>query len=211
MGKNFSGNNATGKRREGDYYPTPYSLTRLLAAYESFDMMPRDLGEYAQVLEPCHGKEQAIVEILQEPIWGDGPRSSRPFNHIVSYDISEGIDFFDETREFEYIITNPPFSLANKWVLHCKKITTRKFALLLPLSYLHGKERYDSIYRDAEYPLVRVHVFTRYPHLGMPLREDGKHYTGMQVYAWFVWEKGMWQDHPEIRWIDNDEYVVRGE
>jgi hypothetical protein len=40
------------------------------------------------------------------------------------------------------------------------------------------------------------------------VREDGKHKTGMMVYAWFVWEKNYY-GLPTIDWLDNNDYVVR--
>lgn len=52
-----------------------------------------------------------------------------------------------------------------------------------------------------------MYVYTRYPMLGEPLREDGKYNTGMMVYAWFVFEKKY--DGPAvINWIDNNEDVI---
>lgn len=79
---------------------------------------------------------------------------------------------------------------------------------MLPLSYLHGKRRFDEIYSDKNFPLARVYVFTRYPMLGEVLREDGKYNTGMMVYAWFVWDKREAGREPVIRWLDNNDYVL---
>jgi hypothetical protein len=81
--------------------------------------------------------------------------------------------------------------------------------MLLPLSYLHGKRRYDNIWNDIKFRLSNVVVFTRYPLIGEPLREDGKYHTGMQVYAWYLWSKYSESYRPVINWIDNDKYVLR--
>ena len=45
--------------------------------------------------------------------------------------------------------------------------------------------------------------------LGEALREDGKFHTGMQVYAWFVWEKKAKEKEPVIRFIDINKYVLK--
>jgi hypothetical protein len=79
--------------------------------------------------------------------------------------------------------------------------------MLLPLSYLHGKKRFDKIYSDRSYGLRTVYVFTRYPMLGKPLRKDGKYNTGMMVYAWYVFENG-YGDYPIVRWLDNNGDVL---
>lgn len=185
MGKNFSCNNL-GQRNKSDFYSTPLSMTHQLLNHESFDT-----SKY--VLEPCCGNN-AVTRVLV----------SRGYE-VINFDIREGADFLDFYDYFPYIITNPPFSLAKEFILKCKEVCTKKFALLLPLSYLHGKERYDlGIFKK----LKNIHVFTRYPLLEESFREDGKYNTGMMVYMWAVWDMDYTGD-PIIKWIDNDEYVLR--
>lgn len=177
-GKNFSTNN-TGKRRESDFYETPYSLTWLLLENETLE---------GSILEPACGKG-AISNIVGG----------------TAYD--REMDFLEETRLFDTVITNPPYSLSQQFILKAKEIAQKKIVFLLPLSYLHGKKRYDQIWNDKSFPLARIYVFTRYPLLGEPLREDGRHNTGMMVYAWYVWEKGN-KGEPTIKWLDNDKYIM---
>lgn len=186
IGKNFSCNNSKGKRKKSDFYETPYSLTRLLLKNEKIN---------GSILEPACGNG-AIVKVLNE--YG--------FNS-VNYDKEK--DFFTEKGFFDWIITNPPYSLAFEFIKKAKTCTNN-IAMLLPLSYLHGKKRYDEIYKDTVFRLHKVYVFTRYPMLGDALREDGKHNTGMMVYAWFVWNK-KYTGEPVIKWLDNDCYVIRNE
>ena len=187
-GKNFSANNAKGQRKKSDFYETPYRITRHLLNRESFDKRLR-------VCEPACG-DGAMVKIFEEH-W--------KLNKITAYDIEK--DFLTETGQYDYIITNPPFSLAYEFIQKAKQVATKKFALLLPLSYLHGKKRHDDIYSDREYGLKKVYVFTRYPMLGDDLREDGRYKTGMMVYAWYIFENGH-TELPEIDWIDNNEDVI---
>jgi len=186
-GKNFSGNNL-GQRKKSDFYETPYSLVWQLLENEVFDT-------WRSVLEPCCG-EGAIVDQLCK------------FRVVRAYDLQfDHTDFFHEDSQYDYIITNPPFSLAKEFILKAKQVARRKIAMLLPLSYLHGEGRYTEIYQDTEFPLKCIHVFTRYPMLGNPLRPDGKYTTGFVVYAWYVWEKG-YTGEPEIKWISNQKYVL---
>ena len=184
-GKNFSCNN-TGKRHKSDFYQTPYCLTDLLLTKEQL---------VGNVLEPACGYN-AIVDRL-------------PYC-TEFYD--KEYDFFSEHRHnhFDTIITNPPFSLAKEFIIKAKEIATKKIMFLLPLSYLHGVERYKEIWQDKSFPLRMVYVFTRYPMLEETIRSDGKHKTGMMVYAWFVWDKN-YIGSPMIDWLDNNEYVVKKE
>ncbi len=192
-GKNFSCNN-NGERNKHDMYQTPYSIIEQLLENEKFDYNKT-------VLEPACGKK-AISLILE-----------KKFNYVISTDIE--FNFLqNEFVHYDYIITNPPFSLAFEFIQKAKEIAKEKFAMLLPLSYLHGKKRYESkIFRDENYPLTKVYVFTRYPLLEKTIREDGKYKTGMQVYMWAIFEKNNSQikihNIPLIKWINNDEFVLR--
>ena len=193
MGKNFSCNNVSRKRRVADSYATPYSLTRLFLDTGA-------LLKEAPTLEPACG-EGAITKVLAE--YG--------FKDVKAFDLEQGQDFLTYNEPVSQLITNPPYSLAYEFIQHSKKIVKNRFALLLPLSYLHGKRRFDNIWKDREFGLRSVSVFTRYPMLGDPLREDGKHRTGMMVYAFFFWEKGCY-GAPQIQWLDNNAYILkRGE
>ena len=185
-GKNFSANNSSGKRKKSDFYETPYSITRHLLNIEYFDYN-------STILEPACG-DGAILKVLNEKT-----------NNVVFYDIEK--NFLTEENQYEYIITNPPFSIAYEFIKKAKLVATKKFAFLLPLSYLHGKKRYDDIYSDKKYPLKKIYVFTRYPMLGEPLRQDGKYNTGMMVYAWFIFEND-YEGEPAINWIDNNNDVL---
>lgn len=180
-GKNFSCNN-TGKRNKSDFYQTPFCLTDLLLEKE------RLIGT---ILEPaCGGK--AIVYRLP---------------YCDSYYDKE-VDFMMETRQFDVVITNPPFSMAYEFIKKAKEVAKEKIIMLLPLSYLHGKKRFDDIWQDTEFPLKKVYVFTRYPLLEDTVRLDGKHKTGMMVYAWFVWDKKH-KGFPLIDWLDNNKFVLK--
>ena len=187
-GKNFSANNATGKRKKSDFYETPYTLTRKFLDVEYFN-------KNSTVCEPACGGG-AIIKVLNE-YWED--------DKITAYD--KETNFLWDYNDYDYIITNPPFSLAFEFIQKAKQLAKSKFALLLPLSYLHGKKRFDEIYSDRDYGLEKVYVFTRYPMLGEPLREDGKYNTGMMVYAWYVWTNG-YSGQPTIDWLDNNEDVL---
>ena len=188
MGKNFSANNTTDRRKQTDFYETPYSLTREFLDVEKFD-------KSLSVCEPACGKG-AITKVLNE-YWDK--------DLITSYD--QEVNFLWETGNYNSVITNPPYTTALQFIDRAKRVATEKFAFLLPLSYLHGKQRYDEIYTDREYGLKKVYVFTRYPMLGEKIREDGKYRTGMMVYAWFVWENGH-SGLPMIDWLDNNEDVL---
>jgi len=207
-GKNFSANNVGGKRKASDMYETPYSLTRLLL----------DCVELkGDILEPACGKG-AILDVLKEygyafNLWA----SDISDDYIGGATCRKEGNFLDKelwrSYKFNTIITNPPFSLAYEFISRAKEMSVqgvRDIYMLLPLSYLHGKQRFDHIWSDRSFPLKEVFVFTRYPLLGEALREDGKHHTGMVVYAWYHWQlvNGA-TGHPVIKWLDNNPYILK--
>ena len=196
-GKNFSLNST--KRNKNDYYQTPYSMTRQLLEVENFE---------GKILEPCCGAG-AIVKVLKD--YGKSVDYCDLNNEFSLTRIFKNFKYFinDDFDRYDNIITNPPYSLANEFILKAKQITNNKMAMLLPLNYLHGVTRYNEIYLDRKFPLKAVYVFCRYGMLEETIRDDGTYRTGMMVYAWYIWDKDYLRDHPTIHWIDNNEDVLK--
>jgi hypothetical protein len=176
-----------GQRNQADFYQTPYSMTEQLFEIETFD--PKGI-----ISDPACGK-MAIVKII---------KNHHPENKIYYIDLNEGNDFLVKHPIVDYIITNPPFSLAFEFIQRAKEICCDKFCMLLRLEYLHGLNRYKSKIYEG---LKSVNIFIRRPMLSDKIRDDGKYTTGMITYAWYIWQKG-YSAEPVIRWIDNQKYVI---
>ena len=179
-----------GQRNKSDFYQTPYSMTEQFLGNEIFDYKKT-------VLEPACGNF-AIATVI---------KTKFKLQNCYYDDLKYGFNFLEmrESKEINYIITNPPFSLAGEFIQKSKEVAKEKFAMLLPLYYLHGQKRYETkIFTDPDYPLTKVYVFTRYPMLTDTIRDDGKYNTGCIVYAWFVWERNpVFFFYPMIHWINN--------
>ena len=196
-GKNFSKANR-GQRRAGDFYQTPCSMTDHLLRRIKIRNFP--------ILEPADGYG-AITWRLWEKY---GP------NRVDHFDLEgDGIDFLTWTKKAAWVITNPPFTLSTEFIRKSQEIATKGFALLMPIEYLHGKERYEEFYKDAKgYPLTRVLIFTRRAMLTDEVRDDGRYKTGMITWCWYIWERMPFHrgpSRPVIEWIDNDADVLRKE
>jgi hypothetical protein len=178
----------TAKTKPSDLYETPYCLTRELLIKESF-------GQH--VWEPACGKG-AIVKVLTE------------FNYnswFTDIQRKKSQDFlgYNIYVDNKNIITNPPYSLADEFVLHAKYLETNKFTFLLRMNYLNAQKRTKlKIFKN----LKKVYTFNRMPDLSRPLRKDGKCYTGMQTYGWYVWEMG-YEGSIELEIIDISKYIAR--
>lgn len=202
---NYSGNKNRKNRIKNDAYQTPYSMThQLFENYNGFDFNK-------SVLEPAAGK-LAMIKILKEYFkknicWSD--LTPPP-------GIKNGLDFFEypiNNKKYDYIITNPPFKLVTEFILKSMEIAKEKFALLMKIDFLTSISRYEEIYSKQstfKFGLKYVKIFVRKPDLRSEIREDGKYNTGIDGFAWYIWEKG-YNKKPMISWINNQIYILKKE
>ncbi len=147
-GKNFSGNNCSGKRKKSDFYETPYTLTRHLLNVEDFDYS-------FTICEPACG-DGAIVKILNEKT-----------NNVVAYDIQK--NFLTETEQYEYIISNPPFSIAYEFILKAKQRSY--FIMEMP------------VYRVPQLKTVFITMYTK---VKVFLFDAGKIIIAVSIVLWLM-------------------------
>lgn len=114
---------ANGARMANDFYPTPKECTYALMDYLE---LPRDV----RIWEPAAG-DGAIINAL----------SDRGYNNVFGTDIQHGVDFLTEKiGGVDWIITNPPFFLAEKFIRHAHELGV-PFAFLLKSQYWHSAKR----------------------------------------------------------------------
>lgn len=174
----------TSKPKPSDFYETPYSLTRILMEEEKFK---------GSILEPACG-DLAIVKVLEDA------------GRFVFYgDIKTGVNFLSAKFYKHNIITNPPYSLADEFVLKAKEICRDKFAFLLRMNYMNAQKRTKLKLFDN---LKKIITFNRMPDLSHPIRKDGKFKTGMQTYGWYIWQKN-YTGPIELKIVDVSMYVAK--
>lgn len=181
-----------GNRQKNDFYPTPEWATKALLKREEF---------YGSIWEPACG-DGSMSKVIESEL-----NQSIISSDLIDrgYGLLEEIDFLNlpENRfekNVDNIITNPPYKFAKDFVLQAKKKCNRKIAMLLKLSFLEGKNRFD-MFQDYNFPLARVYIFcsriTMFPN-GVKTSKA----SGTIAYAWFVWDR----DHigsPIIKWIND--------
>ena len=123
IGSRICGGNTAYKRNASDYYPTPPDATQAL-----LDFLKLQQG--TKIWEPACG-EGHMVEVLR----GNGL-------DVVGTDINLGVDFLTANIPdgTEWIITNPPFSLAEQFIRKCAEHGV-PFAMLLKSQYWHAAKR----------------------------------------------------------------------
>ena len=165
-----------------DCYVTPVSATLALLKVEKF---------HGSILEPACG-DGAISKVLK-----------KHSHRVVSHDLYDygygrtGKDFLFRRARCENLITNPPYNIANDFVLRALDITDGKIALLLRLAFLEGSYRLEAVYRKN--PPSRVHVFSK--RLSIYRLGSTKRGGGTTAYGWFVWDMRGGLGKTELKWM----------
>lgn len=176
-------NHSETERETNDYYATdPRAVEMLLARYAfSPDVWECACGEghIARTLS-AHGYNVKCTDIIQRI----------PEAYLQ--------DFLQADAKFDGdIITNPPYKYCTEFITKALNLITtgHKVAMLLKLTTLEGKRRYQEIYKDN--PPEKVLVFVN-------RMECGKNgvFTGTSsiCYAWFIWVKG-YQGKTIVDWL----------
>lgn len=164
------------RREVNDFYATPEWATEALFRVEKFD---------GNILEPAAGDDD-MVRVIEK------------YAPCISKELTRGDDFMLESGTYDNVVTNPPFKIAQEFVNKSKKVSRKKIAMFLKLSFLEGVSRQEML-KETNFPLARVHVFSKRVTLWGRGKER-KGTSGTIAFAWFVWDR----DHvgpAKINWI----------
>jgi len=174
----------TPQRERDDFYSTPPAVTRALLSKERFS---------TRIWEPACGLG-AISDVLTEAEYD-----------VVSTDMVErgfgigGRDFLFETKlEAPAVVTNPPFKLADEFVLHALYLGAEKCAFFMRTAWLEGRARHARLW--SKHPPVRVWQFCGRQTLWRGDDPSPKDKGGAIAFAWFVWEAG-YRGAPALGWL----------
>lgn len=174
-----------------DDFPTPPWATRAFIHHMAGAL------DGALIVEPAANRG-LMAEVLRE-IPGAKIRPSDVHDYGVGYKVGSfvgvGPDVVEMPRRVDWIVTNPPFSLAEPFFARAFDVAEVGVAFLLRTSFLEGAGRSASIFEKT--PPSQVIICTE----RVPMvrgRWDPCVSTAMS-YAWFVWRK----DRPngQIEWL----------
>lgn len=160
----INGGNTAYKRNESDFYPTPSDVTIALLNFLS---IPKD----KTIWEPACGQNHIV-------------NTTRAFGYdVIGTDIQTGTDFLTVTPDFKFdwIITNPPFSISEDFIYRCA-IHWKPFALLLKSQYWNAKRRLKMF---REYQPKYILPLTWRPDFLFKSRGSGSPFMDMM---WCVWD-----------------------
>ncbi|WP_420405947.1 SAM-dependent DNA methyltransferase [Nisaea sp.] len=172
-----------------DNFPTPPWATRALLEYV---IEPGKFTERLTCLEPACGQGH-MAKVLRE-YFGEVHASD-----VFDYGYGEVSDFLNkpiQTGSYDWVITNPPFRLAEQFIERARPIARRGIAMLTRTVFIESVGRYERLF--SVFPPTKVAQFTeRVPMVKGRLDERASTATG---YAWLVWEIGVIRP-TELVWI----------
>ncbi len=187
-----------------DYYPTPPHATRALC--EFLQSIGEPLGQL-KCWEPACG-EMHMARPLAE--YFDDVRAT----DVHRYSDEHGIcDFLMDTPDYErvsWIITNPPFTLGQRFIERALERTARGAAFFVRTAFTEGDERHREIFStnppayELQFTERVVLLRNRLIRAGAPdpfnLDELGKPRKASTAtsYCWLIWIKG--QTDTRKRW-----------
>lgn len=158
--------NADAQSRRGnksDFYITPFPCVRALI--DNIDLKGKS------ILDPCCGTG-VIGKVLKEYEYT-----------LTEYDIENGTDFFDETREFDVIISNPPYSIKDDFIFKALMIA-KEIYFILP----YNVGNYNQFHgRFMKFNLF-IGKYLMTPKFFMTQEEtENPKRGGISAYAWYKW------------------------
>lgn len=172
-----------------DDFPTPPWATRALLEH----VIERTAGAGAlSVLEPACGRGH-MARTLGEYF------GSVAASDVHDYGFGEVSDFLrrtDATGAFDWVITNPPFRLAEDFVHRAMPLARRGVAVLVRTVFIESVGRFERIFRPMP-PTQFAQFSERVPMVKGRVDKKASTATG---YAWVVWEKCD-PCEPRLTWI----------
>jgi hypothetical protein len=172
-----------------DDFPTPPWATRALIEH-----VLDDKNNLAQMtcLEPACGAGH-MAKVLKE--YFDDVECADAFDYGYGK-IQDFLNLPTDSERFDWVITNPPFKLAEEFVLHATRIARRGVAILARTVFLESVGRYEGIFKVSP-PTKFAQFVERVPMIKGRLDSKATTATG---YAWLVWEKPA-SSIPRLMWV----------
>jgi len=172
-----------------DDFPTPPWATRALLKHA---IPARYLEPQMTCLEPATGRGH-MSKVLWES-FADVHSSD-----VAEYGYAPRTDFLSGTypaNSFDWVITNPPFRLAEEFVRIGLKVARVGVAMLVRTVFIESVGRHERLYKP--HPPLRMAQFTeRVPMVKGRLDKKASTATG---YCWVIWTKAHSGD-TQLVWI----------
>jgi hypothetical protein len=170
---------------------TPWTYGPSVDYLPHVGILPADLKSMTAV-EPACGEghmAQALAEYFGDVLASD----------IIDYRYAALRDFLAEPYEaqsYDYVITNPPFRLAEQFIKEALRVARVGASMLCRSQFVEGIGRHERLFSKTP-PLLIAQFAERVPMVAGRLDPASKTATS---YSWFHWKCGV-LEAPKIVWI----------
>jgi len=171
-----------------DDFLTPPWATRALLEY----MLDSDPLATQSCLEPACGAGH-MSKVLKE-YFGE-VRSSDAYDYGYGH-VRDFLTYPYEPNAVDWVITNPPFRLAEEFVLRALSVARTGVAILARTVFLESSGRYNRIFETSP-PSTFAQFVERVPMVRGRLDMNASTATG---YAWLIWDRNS-TGHPRLAWV----------
>ena len=179
-------NHSDYEREKNDYYSTDASAITLLHKHNLLD---KDVPYY----ETAVGGGRLAKELKR-----------LGYNVVKETDLFDrgygdsGVDFFKVNEVFEgNLITNPPYSFINDWIVHSLKIASNKSYIFCRIQTIETINRYERIFKHN--PPVYICPFVK--RINCYRNDDTSFKQSAVCYAWFIWDNKVDNTETKVRWL----------
>lgn len=153
------------------------------------------------------GRSQTKNLTVLEPACGRGYMSNalgEYFGHVQSSDVgnygfAEEIDFLTgayEAKSFDWVITNPPFKLAESFITEAKRVARVGVAMLTRTVFIESVGRHERLFSQQQ-PAIFAQYSERVPMVKGRVDRKASTATG---YGWLVWS-ALPSSSTQLDWI----------
>jgi hypothetical protein len=183
-------------------------MSQRVEAADSLDDFPTPPWATRALIEHVLGDKRAIASMTGlEPACGAGHMAKVLKEYFGTVDSADaGYYGYGEVRDFlsypyksasyDWVITNPPFRLAEEFVLRSLQIARVGVAILARTVFLESSGRYRAIFETTP-PAIFAQFVERVPMVKGRLDKSASTATG---YCWLVWDK-RYSGSPQLAWI----------
>ena len=172
-----------------DDFPTPPWATRAFLSH----CFAGEILSDSSVWEPACGRGH-MAQVLRE-FFGSVRGSD-----IFDYGYGEVQDFLTglaALRSVDWVITNPPFRLAEDFLARGRQVARKGVALLTRTVFIESVGRYDRVFKNAP-PSTVLQYTERVPMVKGRVDRKASTATG---YAWLVWDFERENGRSALDWI----------
>lgn len=199
-------------RIEGPQNRSPAVMSQRTESSDSLDDFPTPRWATRALLQEVLDNEKLSASSCWEPTCGRGYMSATLSEYFASvkasdihpYGFGDVFDFLADRSESEvvprkhdWLITNPPFRLAEEFARRALDHSRVGAAMLVRTGFIEGAGRFERLFQPHP-PSIIAQFVERVPILKGRVDPKASTATG---YCWLVWIHGRVVEGTELRWI----------